>query len=100
MSNMPTSDDKFWITVKMLGTAMKLPIKRSDEQYVREAAQLLDKAYDKYARKSVENSFDLIACLKLVALEYGIKYQKLVAEKNELQKKLEQLEVDIDKALE
>lgn len=96
-------EDTFVITLDLIRSKVKLPIKRSDEQYFREAAIMMQETYDKYLgffppSEGPSRSIDYY--LKLVALEYGVKLKKLIAANEELKKRLIQLDSELSESLE
>lgn len=98
-----TSDDTLTITVDLVGTKVKLPVRRSDEQYFRETAVMMKETYNKYVGNfppsgGTGRSIDFY--LRLVAVDYGVKLKKLVAANEELKKKLSILDSELEKALE
>ncbi|MBO4531634.1 MAG: cell division protein ZapA [Paludibacteraceae bacterium] len=101
MNNMPGEDEYFYITLKVLGETLKVPIKRSDEQYFRETAKLIELSYDKYAKvfSATQNNFRVETYLKFVALDLGVRYKMAEAANEELKQRLVQLEKDIDQHL-
>ncbi len=98
---MPSKEDVFIITLKILGDDMKIPVKRCDEQYFRESAKLIGTVYEKYTMQisSAQNNFGVETYLKLVALDLGVRYRMAEAANEELRQRLEQLEKDIDQHL-
>ncbi len=98
---MPNPDEVFTITVKVLGSEFKFPVRRSDEEYFRQAVKLIEKTYQEYTKRfsSANNDFKIETYLKLVALDFGVRLKKKEATDTELMKSLEQLEKDVDEAL-
>ncbi len=98
---MPSEEEYFYITLKILGETMRVPIKRRDEQYFREAAKLIELSYNKYAKSisATQNNFRVETYLKFVALDLGVRYKLVEAANEELKQRLEQLEKDIDQHL-
>lgn len=98
---MPNQEDHFTITVKIFGRELKLPVRRSDEQYFREAVKLIESTYNNYTKRysSTDNNFGIETYLKLVALDFGVRLKKMTAANDELKRKLEELEKDIDQHL-
>lgn len=96
-----TQNDRFKIRVQVMSSVLEVNIKRSDEVYFRDGAKLADSKYAGYvgAYQGERIGIDDRYFMKLTALDLAMRCVKYEAEKEELRKKLEDLEASINKVL-
>ncbi len=95
------SNERFKIRVQMMNSVLEVNIRRSDEVYFREGAKLADGKYCGYVSSyhGEKTGVDDRYFMKLTALDLAMRCIKYEAEKEELRRKLEDLETSINKAL-
>ncbi len=94
-------NDRFKIRVRVMNSILEVNIRRSDEVYFRDGAKLADGKYAGYvgAYQGEKTGIDDRYFMKLTALDLAMRCVKYEAEKEELRKKLEDLESSINKVL-